>query len=630
MIKEIHKCDIALDYSNFDYDSVKAEEKIIGQEKALSLLSLALSITRPGYNIYVSGDDGEGRLSAVRKEIAKIERDTSLLRDVVYLHNESNPLSPLCVTFEKGKGEEFQKDLLSLKDNKITKEAILKKWAGDKRVEKFLKTLPPYEENKDAWLINILINHKSSYRRPLVIESHLSHQSLFGSIDKDIAPHLAIHSGSYQEASGGFLVLDAKAITSNEELWTTLCRYLDMTRRALDSSAVKGEMMNSVRPYPIPILTKVILIGTEDIYDKLCSEDETFLRLFKASPEFDYTMEASKENIGGTVSYLKKCGANYMVQESSAYSEILRYSAWLSEDRNRLSTELGALGDLLEEAMLDSAEKGDKTISGINVRHAIEKRAWRASLEEEHINREIKEGTMLISLKGEKTGVVNALAVIDRGQASFGTPCVISAQVAPGNEGIINIEHEAGLSGNIHDKGLLILEGYLRRIYAQTFPLSLYAGICFEQTYGSVDGDSASSAELYALLSAIGLFPLRQDIAVTGSVNQMGELQPVGGINEKIEGFFNACSTCGLTGTQGVIIPKQNISSLILPYKIEDAIDRGQFHIWAISSIDEGLELLSGKRRGERDRKGNYPDGTFNSLIEENLRVLCKYSQSMK
>ena len=249
---------------------------------------------------------------------------------------------------------------------------------------------------------------------------------------------------------------------------------------------------------------------------------------------------------------------------------------------------------------------------------------------EEHINSEIKDGTMVMALDGEKIGVVNGLAVMDRGLTSFGTPCVISATVAPGTEGIINIEHEAGLSGNIHDKGLLILEGYLRHRYAQSFPLSLYAGICFEQSYGSVDGDSASSAELYALLSAIGCFPVRQDIAVTGSVNQMGELQPVGGINEKIQGFFNACSTCGLTGTQGAIIPVQNKSSLILPYKVEKAIGEGKFHIWAISSIDEGLELLSGLEKGERDRKGNYKQGSFNRLIEDELRDLWRSSQSQR
>ena len=234
---------------------------------------------------------------------------------------------------------------------------------------------------------------------------------------------------------------------------------------------------------------------------------------------------------------------------------------------------------------------------------------------------------MVISLSGSQVGIVNGLAVMDRGVSSFGTPAVISATVAPGNEGIVNIEHEAGLSGGIHDKGLLILEGFLRHRYALRFPLSLYAGICFEQSYAEVDGDSASLGELYALLSAIAEVPIRQDIAVTGSVSQMGILQPVGGINEKIQGFYNACSVSGLTGTQGVMIPRQNISSLILPQKIEKAIDEGLFHIYAISEVDEGIELLSGIKSGERDKRGFFPPSSFNRRVEDGLRNLCRYSQ---
>ena len=626
---EIEKKEIELNYDDLEFSSVSPSYCIIGQEKALGLLRLGLSMSRPGYNIFVSGDDGSGRLTAIKEEIKKIEEDTSYLLDVAYLHNQSHPERPICFCFPQGKAREFQCDLDSLSENKTTKEALCDKWK-DSRLIKFIKTLPDKEENSWAWRINILLDRSKSTRRPLVIESHPSHQSLFGYMEKDLPPHLSVRAGSYQEASGGFLVLNAGETVENEELWTTLKRYLEMTQRSLTSTAVQGEMMSSIRPYPIPLLTKVILLGSEELYDKLTEEDDAFLRFFKVSPQFDYSMAADEKNINGTVSYLKKTGETLTPQADSAYREILRYSAFLAEDRSRLSTQLSLLGDLLEEADLDARSNGQTLITAQNVRSALEKRDWFSSMAEEHINSEIKEGTMVMALEGEKIGVVNGLAVMDRGLTSFGTPCVISATVAPGTEGIINIEHEAGLSGNIHDKGLLILEGYLRHRYAQSFPLSLYAGICFEQSYGSVDGDSASSAELYALLSAIGCFPVRQDIAVTGSVNQMGELQPVGGINEKIQGFFNACSTCGLTGTQGVIIPVQNKSSLILPYKVEKAIGEGKFHIWAISSIDEGLELLSGLEKGERDRKGNYKQGSFNRLIEDELRDLWRSSQSQR
>ena len=631
VLEEIKKKDIVLDYDRYDFSSVKSGDRIIGQDKAMGLLRLGLSVERPGYNIFLSGDEGSGRLTALKQEIALIEKDLSSLRDCAYLHNENHPNRPLAVLFERGKAREFQKDLWDLKENRTTREELTEKWKRNAKIVKFLSTLPSVEDNPSAYEINIVLDRSQYYRRPLVIETHPSKTSLFGFVEKDeTAAHLAVRCGSYQEASGGFLVLNASEIVDSEELWPTLKRYLDMTMRALSSTAVQGEMMSSIRPSPIAMLTKVILMGPEELYDKLIDSDETFFRYFKVSPEFDFSMPASEKNINGTVSYLKKAGETMMGQDDSAYREILRYSSFMAEDRTRLTTQLSILGDLLEEAELDAVTKGEKTIKGSNVRSALEKRDYYSSIAEEHINSEIKDGTMLMSLKGEKIGVVNGLAVMDRALTSFGTPCVISATVAPGTEGIVNIEHEAGLSGNIHDKGLLILEGYLRHMYAQDFPLSLYAGICFEQSYGSVDGDSASSAELYALLSAIGRFPVRQDVAVTGSVNQMGELQPVGGINEKIQGFFNACETCSLTGTQGVIIPCQNRTSLILPYRIEKAIEKGQFHIWTISSIDEGLELLSGLKMGERDRRGNYPQGTINRYIEEELRDLCRASQSFK
>ncbi len=631
VLEEIKKKDIELNYEGYSFSSVEAGEKIIGQDKAMGLLRLGLSVNRPGYNIFLSGDEGSGRLTALTEEIGLIENDLTLIRDAAYLHNESHPTRPLAVLFERGGAREFQRDLDDLRDGKTDIENLMKKWEGNPKLVKFLSSLPSYDENPSAWTINIVLDRSRYTRRPLVVETHPSRSSLFGFIEKDeSAAHLAVRCGSYQEAGGGFLVLSASEICENEELWQTLKRYLDMTMRALSSTAVQGEMMSSIRPSPIAMLTKVILMGPEELYDKLIDSDETFFRYFKVSPEFDFSMPAVEKNIYGTVSYLKKTGEKMTLQDDSAYREILRYSSFIAEDRTRLTTQLSILGDLLEEAGLDAATRGEKTIKGENVRSALKKRTYYSSIAEEHINSEIKSGTMVMDLKGEKIGVVNGLAVMDRALTSFGTPCVISATVAPGTEGIVNIEHEAGLSGNIHDKGLLILEGYLRHMYAQDFPLSLYAGICFEQSYGSVDGDSASSAELYALLSAIGCFPLRQDIAVTGSVNQMGELQPVGGINEKIEGFFNACETCGLTETQGVIIPFQNKTSLILPYAIEEAIDRGSFHLWTISSIDEGLELLSGLKMGERDRKGNYPKGTINRYIEDELESLCRASQSFK
>ena len=625
MIRELCTDELGLSEPIKEFGDIESGEGIIGQERAMSLLSLGLSIDRVGYNIFLSGEDGSGRLTAVMESIAGTEAKAEFMQDAAYAWSPDSS-SPRLLMFSRGMARLFQDDLESYGKKEIPEEEMLSRWK-DSNIASFILSLPPYEENRDAYRINIVLDRTFSEKRPAIIETHPSHQSLFGLIEKDMPPHLAIRTGSYQSASGGYLIMNAEEITGDENLWKTLKRYLEMTHRALSSSSVPGEMIDNVRPSPIPLLTKVILIGTEDTYNHLIEKDDKFIRYFRIAPEFNLTMPRTEKNIRGTISYLKVAGRNFLKADDSAYLAILRYSSSLAEDKDKLTTELSLLGDLLEEADLNARERNKSYIGRDDVEEAIEKRKWHASLEEEIINDEIRTGEMVISLSGSQTGIVNGLAVMDRGVSSFGTPAVISATVAPGSEGIVNIEHEAGLSGGIHDKGLLILEGFLRHRYALDFPLSLYAGICFEQSYAEVDGDSASLGELYALLSAIAEVPFRQDIAVTGSVSQMGALQPVGGINEKIEGFFNACSVSGLTGTQGVMIPRQNISSLILPRKIEEAIDSGIFHIYAISEVDEGIELLSGMKSGKRDRKGIFPPSSFNRRVEDELRNLCRYSQ---
>ena len=626
MLRELGGKDLILDFQDLDISEAKEGRAIIGQDKAMEALALGFAIDRPGYNIFVSGDEGTARLTAVKEEIGQIENDVSNLKDVAYAYNAKHENNPICLIFEKGMARIFAQRLLDYGKKEISKEELLKDFP-DSGIERFVSSLPEITEDPESYKLNIILDRTNTRRRPLVIESHPSHDSLFGFINKDKRPHLAIEIGSYQMALGGFLVINAEELLSEKGLWTTLKRYIDMSDKARFSTAVAGELMGTVRPAAIPLSTKVILIGNDATYDELAEKDGQFLKLFKISPEFDYQMPRNKENMLATVGYLRRVAKELLPLSDQACKELLRYSSWFAENRNMLSTQLSLLGDVVEESFLEAKEDKEKEIGGWHVRRAIKKRNRLAALTEEKINLEIKEGELLINLTGEKIGMVNGLAVMDRGLSSFGTPTVITATVAPGTEGIVNIEHEAGLSGGIHDKGLLILEGYLRHRYARTFPLSLYAGICFEQSYAEVDGDSASSAELYALLSAIGEIPIRQDIAITGSVNQMGQLQPVGGINEKIEGFYNACLTSGLTGKQGVIIPKQNISSLILPYEVEDAVNEGSFHIYSISEIDEGFELISGLKAGERNLKGQFPAGSFNRMIEDSLKRLCTSSQ---
>lgn len=625
MIRELKARDIVLSYGGRSFSGIEPGCRTVGQERALGLLRMGLSIDRIGYNIFLSGDDGSGRLNAVLNEIESMEPGSSSLKDAAYCWNPDGK-RPRVLLFPQGTASAFQEDLTAFGKGTLSRSGIDSRWPKPD-IQRFLSSLPPYGGHEDAYRLNIVLDRSGMASRPTIIESHPSHRSLFGSADSKAAPHLSIQIGSYQAASGGFLILDAGEITSDEELWKTLKRYIEMTERAMSSRNVLGEMMSSVRPDPIPMLTKVILIGNENTFDTLSEKDGKFSRYFRITPEFDYAVDADENNIEATVSYLKSAGRGLLPPSDEAFAEILRHSSLIAEDRSKLTAELSLLGDLLEESSILAAANGHASIEGADVREAIHNREWYGSLTEEKIESEIRTGAMVIALSGTKTGIVNGLAVMDRGSSSFGTPAVISVAVAPGTEGIVNIEHEAGLSGGIHDKGLLILEGYLRHRYARTFPLSLYAGICFEQSYAEVDGDSASLAELYALLSAIGGIPIRQDIAVTGSVSQMGDLLPVGGINEKIEGFYNACLTTGLTGTQGVIIPEVNISSLILPRHIEKAIDEHRFHIYAIGDLDDGMALLSGMPIGERDRKGIFTPGSYNRKVEDALRELCRWSQ---
>ncbi len=616
MINELKYDQISFTYPLSVLEDLEEDNfNIVGQDRALSALKLGMKLMRPGYNLFLTGDFGTGKLSSIRNEYEALKLDLSYLKDCVYVVNFDNEDSPLCILFTPGKGEQFVNALASLKETRDFEKA--KKEFPEAHT--FLTLLEKNGSKDTDFIANLAINHANTTERPFLIENHPSFENLFGYIDdKAKAPHLAIHLGSFEQASGGFLILTAQELLSVEHLWESLKRHLDTSYMALKTPFVKGEIGKGgrVRPQAVPLLTKVIFLGSDEIYEELTDNDEQFLRLFKLAPQYDYQMKASLDHIARSVSYIKKSAECEISDE--AICEALRYSSWFTEDREMLSTQLTLLGDLISEA---KAMAGDK-IEREDIIQAIKMREFFASITESKINHEISDGELIISLTGKKVGVVNGLAVMDRGLASFGTPTVISVTVAPGSEGIVNIEHEAGLSGEIHDKGVLILEGFLRMQYARNFPLSIYAGICFEQNYAEIDGDSASSSELYALLSAIGEIPIRQDIGVTGSVNQMGIIQPVGGINEKVLGFYKACKLNGLTGDQGVIIPYQNIRSLILDYEVEEAIKNGKFHIWAVKNINEGFELLSGLKQGERDRRGVFTSGSFNRIIEDKLKRL--------
>ncbi|MFA5514492.1 MAG: AAA family ATPase [Sphaerochaetaceae bacterium] len=653
-------------------DPKALHSSIIGQPRAMRALEMGLSISAKGYNIFVSGDPGTGRSTAIRMATAPYMHDLSQLRDIAFIHNFHHPDSPIALTFAPSEGRAF---MLAMKEfvahlkqdieNKQQEKALDAKQLAllvDTHLsvlfERFsdpvlqlhfkhvrqdlLENLYLFETQKAndnfflRYSVNLLVDHSQTDTRPLVFETHPTFANLFGSLDiygdnrdQRYLPFLSIRSGSLLRAAGGYIVISAEEMLTVEGLWEAFKRFLTSNALVIQNINPSPNQSASVRPEPVPLALKVLLVGSEDSYAAFCEHDLDFLKLFKVSAEFDYTMEATQEHIEGTIAYLQSVVAEEQLLpvDATAFAEVLRYSALLAESRDELTTQLSLLADLLREANYWAKAISVHSIDKQSVLRAIEERQYVASVTENRIFDEIAKGEMIISLDGSKIGVVNALAVLDRGSSSFGTPTVISATVAPGNEGIVNIEHEAGLSGEIHDKGLLILEGYLRKRYARNFPLSIYSGICFEQSYAEIDGDSASSSELYALLSAIGEIPVKQNIAVTGSVNQMGELQPVGGINEKITGFYTVCKRLHLKNHPGVIIPFQNIKSLILPYEIIEAIERKEFHIYPVHTIDEGMQILTDRLSGVRNQKGNFPPDTLNRTIEDRLKHLYEISR---
>ena len=630
---------------------------VVGQPRALSALRMGMSVNTKGYNIYISGEDGTGRHSAVRQIAASLENDGSVALDLVYACNFDRNEAPFLIALPSPFGSLLSSHMERISglakdgmwDEAIALECELEdslEGIGNPLLTTYFSQVRAAlnRKNGDApsYLVNMVHDGAADAglkdvkaKRPLVEEYHPTHANMFGQITKQNAPcHLSLSGGSILDAVGGFFVVRADKILSQSQGQHSLWALWDSLKLFAESSSFTVSGDNSqdqlfIRPIVSSLPVKIILVGSDSLYDKLCETDDEFLRLFKVSAEFDFSMPANKDNIKGTIAYILDVieKNNLRPINEDAICELLRYSSWYAEMRTELTTKLSFIGDLAFEANYMAVRKGAPSIDESCVKEAMNARDFANGITEERINKEIQDGEMIISLSGAKVGVVNGLAVMDRGLASFGTPTVISVSVAPGSEGIVNIEHEAGLSGEIHDKGLLILEGYLRKQYARTFPLSIYAGICFEQSYAEVDGDSASSSELFALLSAIGELPVRQDIAVTGSVNQLGDIQPVGGINEKIEGFFSICEKMGLSGKQGVIIPRQNVKSLILPERIVKAIEERRFHIYPISSIDQGMEILTLRPSGERNIKGNFPPNTANRIIEDRLKKLYELSK---
>ncbi len=482
--------------------------------------------------------------------------------------------------------------------------------------------------------VNVVVDNSETTGAPAVLELNPTFNNLFGLIEKEAqfgalyTDFTMIRGGSLHKANGGYLALRIEDLLTNFQSWEGLKRTLRDKKLAIEdiSERLGFVATKTLRPEPIPLDIKVVIIGEPFFYYLLLRADLQFQELFKVKADFDSQMDKTEASLKEYATVIcRLCQEEDMRHlRSNALARIIEHSSRLAGDRNKLSTLFANIADIIREANFWSGEDGAELIEAEHIELAVEQRVYRSNLIQQRINEMIETDMIKIEIDGDNVGQVNGLAVIDLGDFAFGRPSRITASVSVGREGLIDIEREAKLGGRLHTKGVMILNGYINEKYARDIPLSLSARLVFEQSYEEVDGDSASSTELYALLSQLSGVPIKQGIAVTGSVNQKGEVQAIGGINEKIEGFFEICRAKGLNGHQGVLIPASNIRNLMLKDAIADAIREGQFHIYPASTIDEGIEALTGEKAGKRLDDGNFESGSINDLAQKRLINLAE------
>ena len=481
--------------------------------------------------------------------------------------------------------------------------------------------------------VNVFIDNSKTEGAPFVHELNPTYNNLFGKVEKEsqmgalITDFTLIINGSLHRANGGYLVIPVIELFKNPYAWDNL-------KKALINKEIKIEEISerlgfltakTLQPEPMPLNLQVVLIGRPEVYQLLYAYDNDFRNLFKVKAEFDTTLELNDENISNYMSFVSdtRNKENLNSFDAGGLAKIIEYGCRLANDQNKLTARFSEIYDIIVEADYYCRLNKNDVITEMDVKRAIEEKEYRSNLIQEKLNEMFKNQLLMVDVKGEKTGQVNGIAVLDMLDFSFGKPSRITSTIGVGMDGIVDIEREAKLGGNIHSKGIMILSGYLTEKYARDKPISLSARLVFEQSYEGVEGDSASSAELYALLSGLADLPVKQGIAVTGSVNQKGDVQAVGGINDKIEGFFEVCKLFGLTGDQGVIIPGSNIRSLMLKEEILEAVAEGKFHIWSVKDIDEGISILTGVEAGKRTENGSFEKDSVNARVDKRLEEMA-------
>ncbi len=478
--------------------------------------------------------------------------------------------------------------------------------------------------------VNVVVDNSEIKGAPVVYESNPTYYNLFGKIEKKVqlgvytTDFTMIKSGAIARANGGYLIINALDSLRNFGVWDALKRVLKTGKLAIEDLAEQYSLMASstLKPEPIPVDLKVIIVGDPSLYRLLYEYDPDFKKIFNIKVEFDWELKKERETIEEFVQYVRNLQNFYKLKpfHISGLAALIEIGSRLVSHREKFSARLRYLEDLVMEADQIAEEKKKKVVDEDDVYTAFENRIKRSSLIVKKIDELIKEDTIYIDTTGAVVGQINGLAVYDLGEFSFGRPVRITARTFLGRNGIINIERESQLSGKIHNKGVLILSSFLGDRFAQDKPISLNISLTFEQSYSTIDGDSASAGELIAIMSKLSGVPVKQNLAITGSVNQKGEIQPIGGVNEKIEGFFRICKEKGLTGDQGVIIPESNVKNLVLSREVREAVERGDFHIYAVSHIDDAIELILGKSSGKPNKAGKFPRGSINYLVDKKIR----------
>lgn len=492
----------------------------------------------------------------------------------------------------------------------------------------------PCEDITTKYKVNLIVDNSETKGAPVVVDFNPTYYNLVGEVEYDsefgnlTTDFMKIKGGLLHKANGGYLIVQAQDVLSNVQSWEALRRAIKTKEITIETlrEQLGAVFAPTLKPEPIPCNIKIIMIGSGYYYEILHEYDDDFEKYFKIRADFDYEMNRTMDNMIKIARFIRSYSDKEKIGffDASAVAAIVEYSSRIAESQDKLSTRFNHIVEILCEASTWARLQKESLITVEHIKKAVFEKEKRLKMYEEKLAEMLEQEIIMIDTEGSRIGQINGLAVFDMGSYMFGNPSRITATTYLGKSGIINIEKEAEMSGQTHNKGVMIITGYLGQTYAQDFPLSLSCRICFEQNYNGIDGDSASSTELYCILSSLAELPIRQDLAVTGSVNQWGEIQAIGGATYKIEGFFDLCNKRGLTGTQGVIIPKSNIKDLVLKDEVVEAVKKGLFHIYPISHMEEGIELLTGVPAGRKDRAGKYPVSSVHGRVMKKLREFHK------